>query len=244
MLERLAQAPRRMTAERGTRRGWRRGRAAVPRRGRRRSGAAPCGRRGRGRRLRSVLVRPPGPELDRIRADAWDADSGALVDPERRLRTGPRREPPDVAPRGGAARRARRGARGGRRSRSVTAPPLGGRHKAIVRPRPAHHRPRRRRSIGRHGACACGAARRPTVTRVVAARGHADPRARSTGTATLEGGSFVEAAPRARRARHVDPLQPGGRAGSCARCSPRSAWELLVVPLSRLHDPHRRPPRR
>jgi N-dimethylarginine dimethylaminohydrolase len=32
-------------------------------------------------RLRSVLMRRPGPELERIRADAWDASLGALVDP-------------------------------------------------------------------------------------------------------------------------------------------------------------------
>jgi N-dimethylarginine dimethylaminohydrolase len=33
-------------------------------------------------RLRSVLVRPPGPGLERIRADAWVPEAGALVDPE------------------------------------------------------------------------------------------------------------------------------------------------------------------
>lgn len=33
-------------------------------------------------RLRSVLMRRPGPELDRIRADAWHASLGALVDAE------------------------------------------------------------------------------------------------------------------------------------------------------------------
>jgi N-dimethylarginine dimethylaminohydrolase len=32
-------------------------------------------------RLRAVLMRRPGPELERIRADGWDASMGALVDP-------------------------------------------------------------------------------------------------------------------------------------------------------------------
>jgi N-dimethylarginine dimethylaminohydrolase len=33
-------------------------------------------------RLRAVLMRRPGPELERIRADGWDASMGALVDPD------------------------------------------------------------------------------------------------------------------------------------------------------------------
>jgi N-dimethylarginine dimethylaminohydrolase len=33
-------------------------------------------------KLRAVLMRRPGPELERIRPDAWDAGMGALVDPE------------------------------------------------------------------------------------------------------------------------------------------------------------------
>ena len=33
-------------------------------------------------KLRAVLMRRPGTELERIRADAWDAGMGALVDPE------------------------------------------------------------------------------------------------------------------------------------------------------------------
>lgn len=46
-------------------------------------------------RLRHVLVRPPGDELDQIRADAWDPAAEALVDPDRRWYwTSP--EAPDV----------------------------------------------------------------------------------------------------------------------------------------------------
>lgn len=33
-------------------------------------------------RLRAVLMRRPGPELERIRADGWDPELGALVDPD------------------------------------------------------------------------------------------------------------------------------------------------------------------
>ncbi len=44
--------------------------------------------------LRMALVRPPGPALDRIRADAWDPDVGALVDPDGGWYW-TRQEPPD-----------------------------------------------------------------------------------------------------------------------------------------------------
>ena len=45
-------------------------------------------------RLRMVLVRSPGPALDRIRADAWDEQAQALVDPDGRWYW-TRRDPPD-----------------------------------------------------------------------------------------------------------------------------------------------------
>ena len=45
--------------------------------------------------LRSVLVRPPSRGLARIRADAWDADAQALVDPDGRWYWTDRR-PPDL----------------------------------------------------------------------------------------------------------------------------------------------------
>jgi N-dimethylarginine dimethylaminohydrolase len=46
-------------------------------------------------RLRMALVRPSGPALDRIRADAWNPDLGALVDPDGGWYW-TRREPPDL----------------------------------------------------------------------------------------------------------------------------------------------------
>ncbi len=47
-------------------------------------------------RLRAVLMRRPGPELERIRADAWDASIGALVDADEGWYW-ESEEPPDLA---------------------------------------------------------------------------------------------------------------------------------------------------
>jgi N-dimethylarginine dimethylaminohydrolase len=47
-------------------------------------------------RLRAVLMRRPGPELERIRADAWDPEVNALVDPVEGWYW-EREEPPDLA---------------------------------------------------------------------------------------------------------------------------------------------------
>ena len=73
--------------------------------------------------LRSVLVRRPGGGLARMRADAWDEDAQALVDPDGRWYWTDR-TPPDLDRVRRAAPRARSRARG-EGVEVVVAEPLG-----------------------------------------------------------------------------------------------------------------------
>ena len=189
-------------------------------------------------RLRSVLVRPPGPALDRIRADAWDADLGALVDPDGGWYW-TRREPPDVA-RAEAQHAGLVAALEADGVEVVTAASAGQRlHQGDVRARPADHRPRRRRDRADGGA---DAARRGGGRHARRRRGRAaDPR-HDDGHGD-DGGRLVrQAPPRARGARHLDPLQPGGRAPAAGGAG-RGRLGADRRAAARLHDPHRRAPR-
>ena len=177
-------------------------------------------------RLRSVLVRPPGPALERIRADAWDADLGALVDPDGGWYW-TRREPPDVA-RAEAQHAGLVAALEADGVEVVTAGPLGSAFTKAMYVRDPLITVPGGAVIGRM-AVRMRRGEEADVTRVVAAAGM-PILATMTGTATMEGGSFAK-------------LRPGLAAlGTSIRCNPEGArqlravlaevgWELIDVPL-------------
>jgi N-dimethylarginine dimethylaminohydrolase len=177
-------------------------------------------------RLRSVLVRPPGPALDRIRADAWDEDLGALVDPDGGWYW-TRREPPDVA-RAEAQHAGLVAALEAEGVEVVTAGPLGDRFTKAMYVRDPLITVPGGAVIGRM-AVRMRRGEEADITRVVAAAG-LPILATMTGTATMEGGSFAK-------------LRPGLAAlGTSIRCNPEGArqlravlaelgWELIDVPL-------------
>ncbi len=177
-------------------------------------------------RLRSVLVRPPGPALDRIRADAWDADLGALVDPDGGWYW-TRREPPDVA-RAEAQHAGLVAALEADGVEVVTAAPLDSAFTKAMYVRDPLITVPGGAVIGRM-AVRMRRGEEADVTRVVAASG-LPILATMTGTATMEGGSFAK-------------LRPGLAAlGTSIRCNPEGArqlravlaevgWELIDVPL-------------
>ena len=177
--------------------------------------------------LRRVLVRRPGDELGCVRADAWDEEAQALVDPEGQWywtdRTPPDLEKVAAQHAGLVAALEDQGVD------VVVAEPLGKRFvKAIYVRDPLVTVPGGA-VIGRMAVQMRRGEEAP-VTRTVAEEGlpilHT-----VTGTGTLEGGSFVK-------------LRPGLAAfGTSIRCNAEGArqlaqvlerlgWELLVVPLS------------
>lgn len=175
--------------------------------------------------LRRVLVRPPS-SLDLVRADAWDEEAQALVDPDGRWYWTDRR-PPDLA------RVAAQHARLVDTLRDegvevVVAPPMGGGFVKSVYVRDPLVTVPGGAVIGRM-AVRMRRGEEPDITRVVAAEG-LPILATLTGTATMEGGSFVK-------------IAPGVAAfGTSIRCNDEAArqlrevlarigWELLVVPL-------------
>jgi N-dimethylarginine dimethylaminohydrolase len=176
--------------------------------------------------LRRVLVRRPGDELAAVRADAWDEEAQALVDPDGRWYWTDR-TPPDLdlvrAQHAGlVAALEREGVD------VVVAEPLGGGFlKAIFTRDPLVTVPGGA-VIGRM-AVRVRRGEEAAVTREVAAAG-LPILATITGTGTVEGGSFVK-------------LRPGLAAfGTSIRCNPEGArqlrdvlarvgWELIVVPL-------------
>jgi N-dimethylarginine dimethylaminohydrolase len=177
--------------------------------------------------LRRVLVRRPGDEFERIRADAWDEEAQALVDPDGGWYWTDRR-PPDldlVADQHAAlvAALEREGVE------VVVAEPLGGRFAKSIYVRDPLVTVPGGAVIGRM-AVRMRRGEEPDLTRIVAAEG-LPILATITGTGTVEGGSFVK-------------LRPGLAAfGTTIRCNPEGAaqlravlerigWELLVVPLS------------
>lgn len=176
--------------------------------------------------LRRVLVRRPGDELSAVRADAWDAEAQALVDP-RGAWYWTDREPPDLdlvhAQHAGLVRALR-----DEGVEVVVAEPLGGKYvKAIYTRDPLVTVPGGA-VIGRM-AVRVRRGEEAAVTREVAAAG-LPILSTITGTGTLEGGSLVK-------------LRPGLAAfGTSIRCNVEGArqlravlerigWELLVVPL-------------
>ena len=177
-------------------------------------------------RLRAVLVRPPGPALDRIRADAYDAELGALVDPEGGWYW-TRREPPDTH-RAAAQHAGLVAALHAEGVEVIAAPPLPDRFTKAMYVRDPLVTVPGGAVIGRMGV-RMRRGEEADVTRAVAAAGM-PILATLTGTATLEGGSFVK-------------LRPGLAAlGTSIRCNAEGArqlrevlarigWQLVEVPL-------------
>jgi N-dimethylarginine dimethylaminohydrolase len=177
-------------------------------------------------RLELVLVRAPGEALSHIRADAWDSRARALVDPDGGWYW-TRREPPDtrrvVAQHDGLV--AALQAEG---VEVVRAEPMAARFtKAMYVRDPMITVPGG--AIITRTAVRMRRGEEADVTRAVAAQGM-PILATLTGTATLEGGSFVK-------------LRDGLAAlGTSIRCNDAGAeqlrailagigWELIVVPL-------------
>ncbi len=177
-------------------------------------------------KLRKVLVRRPGDELSVVRVDAWDEEAQALVDPDGRWywtdRTPPNLPLVRSQHEGLVARLEAEGVD------VVVAEPLGeGFVKAIYTRDPLVTIPGGA-VIGRM-AVRARRGEEAAITREVAAAG-LPILSTLTGTATLEGGSFVK-------------LRPGLAAfGTSIRCNAEGArqlrdvlarigWELIVVPL-------------
>ena len=176
--------------------------------------------------LRTVLVRPPGGALSRIRADAWEPELGALVDPDGGWYW-TRREAPDLA-RAAAQHQGLIQALEGEGVEVVAADPMGdGFTKAMYVRDPMITVPGG--AIIARTAVRMRRGEEADLTRTVAAAG-LPVLATLTGTATLEGGSFVK-------------LRDGVAAlGTSIRCNDAGAqqlgeilrrlgWELIVVPL-------------
>lgn len=176
--------------------------------------------------LRAVLVRAPGPALSRIRGDAWDDELEALVDPDGGWYW-TRREPPDggrvVEQHDGLVRTLEREG-----VEVVQAPPMSdGYTKAMYVRDPMITVPGG--AIIARTAVRMRRGEEADLTRVVAAAG-LPILATLTGTATLEGGSFIK-------------LRDGVAAlGTSIRCNQAGAeqleeilhrigWRLIVVPL-------------
>jgi N-dimethylarginine dimethylaminohydrolase len=177
--------------------------------------------------LKVALVRPPGPALERISADAWDPDLQALVDPGGGWYW-TRREPPDLE-------RAAHQHRGlvttlcDQGIEVVQAAPMGDRFTKAMYVRDPLVTVPGGAIVARMGV-RMRRGEEPDITRTVAEVG-LPVLATLTGSATLEGGSFVK-------------LRDGVAAlGTSIRCNEAGAeqleevlarigWRLIVVPLS------------
>jgi N-dimethylarginine dimethylaminohydrolase len=177
-------------------------------------------------RLECVLVRPPGPALELIAADAWDPAAQALVDPEGGWYW-TRREPPD-AQRAAVQHDGLITALRAERIEVVRAAPMAARFpKAMYVRDPMITVPGG--AIITRTAVRMRRGEEADLTRAVAAQGM-PILATLTGSATLEGGSFVK-------------LSDGVAAlGTSIRCNDEGAgqlteilarigWRLIVVPL-------------
>lgn len=178
-------------------------------------------------RLRKVLVRPPGDELERIDAAAWDEEAQALVDPDGGWYWTDR-APPDLE----RVRAQHAGLTSALRAEGVevvAAEPLGGRYTKSVYVRdPLITVPGG--AIVLRMAVRMRRGEEAEITRTVAGLG-LPVLATLTGTATAEGGSFVKLGP------HLAAF------GTSIRCNAEGArqlrailerldMELIVVPLS------------
>jgi N-dimethylarginine dimethylaminohydrolase len=177
-------------------------------------------------RLRTVLVRPPGPALNLISAEAWDPELGALVDPAGGWYW-TREQPPDLA-RADAQHRGLIATLEQEGVEVVQAHPMSERFtKAVYVRDPLVTVPGG--AIVTRMAVRMRRGEEAGITRTVAGAG-VPVLATLTGTATLEGGSFVK-------------LRDGTAAlGTSIRCNQAGAeqmravlrrigWELVVVPL-------------
>jgi N-dimethylarginine dimethylaminohydrolase len=176
--------------------------------------------------LRSVLVRPPSRGLARIRADAWDEEAQALVDPEGRWYWTDRR-PPDLE-RLAVQHRGLVHALVDEGVDVVVAPPMDDAFTKAVYVRDPLVTVPGGAIVGRM-AVLMRRGEEADLSRVVAGAGM-PVLGTMTGTATLEGGSFVK-------------LRDGVAAlGTSIRCNDEAAdalrgvlgrigWELVVVPL-------------
>ena len=175
--------------------------------------------------LRRVLVRPPS-SLELVRGDAWDEEAQALVDPGGQWYWTDR-EPPDLDKVAGQHDGLVRTLRD-EGAEVVVAEPMGrGFVKSVYVRDPLVTVPGGA-IIGRM-AVRMRRGEEPDITRIVAGEGM-PVLATLTGTATMEGGSFVK-------------IAPGVAAfGTSIRCNDEAArqlkeilarigWELIVVPL-------------
>jgi N-dimethylarginine dimethylaminohydrolase len=178
-------------------------------------------------RLRMALVRPPGPALDRIRAAAWDPDAEALVDPDGGWYW-TRRDPPDRE-RAAVQHQALVAALRDEGVEVMQAAPMGDRFtKAMYVRDPVITVPGG--AIVLRMGVRMRRGEEADITRTMAGAG-LPILATLTGSATLEGGSFVK-------------LRDGVAAlGTSIRCNEEGAeqlreilarigWRLIVVPLA------------
>src|SRR3954471_7014834 len=162
--------------------------------------------------LRSVLVRPPSSGLARIQADAWDDEAQALVDPDGRWYWTDRR-PPDLDRLAGQHRGLVH-ALVDEGVDVVVAPPMDDAFTKAVYVRDPIVTVPGGAIVGRM-AVLMRRGEEADLSRVVAGAGM-PVLGTMTGTATLEGGSFVKLRDGRRGPGHLDPLQRRGR-----RCAAR-----------------------
>jgi N-dimethylarginine dimethylaminohydrolase len=178
-------------------------------------------------KLRRVLVRAPGDELSVVRADAWDEEAQALVDPDGRWYWTDR-EPPDLdlvrEQHAGLVR-----ALEGEGVRVDVAQPMGGGYVKAVYVRDPVITVPGGAIIGRMGV-RMRRGEEPDLTRVMAGLGM-PILGTLTGTATLEGGSFVKLD--AQTAVFGTSIRCNlEAAGQLEAILARVGMRLLVVPLS------------
>ena len=178
-------------------------------------------------RLRKVLVRRPGDELERIDAAAWNEEAQALVDPDGGWYWTDRR-PPDLE-RVGEQHDGLTAALRAEGVEVVQAPPLGGRFTKSVYVRdPLVTVPGG--AIVLRMAVRMRRGEEADITRTIAATG-LPILATLTGTATAEGGSFVKLGPKA--AAFGTSIRCNAEGASQLRSIlARLGMELIVVPLS------------
>jgi N-dimethylarginine dimethylaminohydrolase len=176
--------------------------------------------------LRKVLVRDPGDSLGVVRADAWNEEAQALVDPDGQWYW-TRREPPDLArvkaQHDGLIRTLR-----DEGCEVVVAEPLPGYARAVYMRDPLVTVPGG--AIIARMAVRMRRGEEASLTRIVANEG-LPILSTITGSGTLEGGSFVKLRPGlAAVGTSIRVNDEGAR--QLGEVMNRIGWQLLVVPLS------------